>query len=120
MEELMSAGNSFRRAVNPESGHRWISAVVLAGVLGFCLVGCGSQELMSPEPPKETPPPPPVATASVAAPTDRLWEEAQKFLDDRQHKLAVAGGAALLLAIIVGVGVGKILRGSPTRPEGRA
>lgn len=113
------------REVNPprRRDRLGISALGLAGVLSLCLSGCGSAETRPQDPSKEAPPPPPIASASVAPPTDPLWNtdrllsEVQTLLADRQRRLALAGGAALFVLVLVGIGVAKILRGSAPRTD---
>ncbi len=98
-------------------------AVGLSGILCLMLLGCGSVGGSPPEStPPSAPPPPQIAAESTAlAPQETPWEEFASQFKGRRGRLAIAGGAALVLVTLVGAGMVKVLRGAPrplpSRPE---
>jgi hypothetical protein len=47
-----------------------------------------------------------------------MTDDLKKLFLERRSKLIVAGAAAFLVVLVVGIGVGRILRGAPS-PESR-
>jgi len=61
---------------------------------------------------------PPATTAAVATPgqvtpLEEMTNDLKKLLMEPRSKLIAAGGAAFLVVLVVGIGVGRILRGAP-------
>jgi hypothetical protein len=91
---------------------RRLSWMVLAGFLSLSLWGCGTVPA-TPASQVETPKSPVVAEGSMAAPlTGTPLDELKNYMTPERSKLAIAGGAALLVTFLVGVGVGKARRGA--------
>ena len=95
-----------------------------AGLLCLILAGCGNVEKAPDVPPAESASAPPSASAAAQLPPATPWDEflveMKKRASGRDGKLALAGGGALLVTVVVGMGVVKLLRGAPARQEGRA
>ena len=88
-----------------------------ASVLILCLWGCSQvQERPFAESADPKPPSVPAAQAVTDAGQGSPFDELKKLMTPRRTKLAIAGGAALLVVIVVGVGIGRILKGTPPAP----
>ncbi len=99
---------------------RGMAGSIAAAVCWLLLVGCGSVSTDASEHPPAPPAPPLHAPESVASVSQETpWEELLQQLKGRQGKLAIAGGSAFIVFLIVAVGVGKILRGTPRPAEAR-
>jgi hypothetical protein len=94
------------------TAHRRSAAgVALTALFLSMLLGCAEVPAPAREP-ETAPPPPPVTSASVAVSAGENPIDALKaLLADRRAKPALVGAGALLGAIVLAVGVGKILRG---------
>ncbi len=102
----------------PEAGGRRISLFALAGLLGLFLSGCTSVEEPSRHPTEETIAAP--VPAPAPPPQENPLNDLLKHFGDRRSKLVVAGVAGLMLATLAGVGVRKVLRGTPLGRESSA
>ena len=98
---------------------RWLSRAAEVGVFCLSLLGCSSVA-EKPADPAEDRKSPPAAMAVAASPEQETpFDEFKKLLLERKGKLVLAGGASLIVLAIVGIGVGRILRGTTPAAEPR-
>jgi len=95
---------------------RGLLLAVQASVLILGLWGC-SQVKERPSAEQADPQPSSVLAQSVTdAGQGSPFDELKKLMTPRRTKLAIAGGAAVLVLLVVGVGLGRILKGTPPAP----
>ena len=116
MFRRMSAGRADVGGRQSRSTSRLLLWLAEAGVFCLSVLGCSGVEDHPLEPPENQKAPPAMQASTASPEKENPLDDLKKMMMDRQTRLYVAGGAALVIAVVFAVGVGKILRGSPAKP----
>jgi len=95
----------------PKATVRWAMRAAATGLVCLALFGCAGVEdnpSASPADRKE----PPAAMTMAGGMKENPLDELNRLAKE-QPKLAITGGAALLIALVLGVGIGRMFRGAP-------